>query len=86
MNTNPWFLERMAEHETDRIRREMKELRLEKEVLQAGRKVEGRTKPLLYRPGPILGIVPAFARSLVALATRFPAAPPKSKSDQQPCN
>jgi hypothetical protein len=62
MNMNPWYLERMAEHERDRIRRDMKQIRLEEEALQASRIEEKRTKALIYRPRLLLWIVPTFIK------------------------
>ena len=37
MKMNPWFLERVAEYERDRIRRDMKQIRLE-EAMRAAQK------------------------------------------------
>jgi hypothetical protein len=37
MNMNPWMLERMAEYERGRIRRDMKQIRMEEEAMRAGR-------------------------------------------------
>ena len=35
MNPNPWYLESLAEYEKDRIQRDMKQIRLEKEAMRA---------------------------------------------------
>jgi hypothetical protein len=56
MNMNPWYLERMAEYERDRIRHDMKQIRLE-EAVQAGRTQGKTTKARLYRPRLLMWIV-----------------------------
>jgi hypothetical protein len=60
MNMNPWFLEGMAQFETDRIRRDLKQIRLEEEAMQARRAEEKTIKARLYRPGLLMQIVPIF--------------------------
>ena len=60
MNTNPWFLERMAEYEMDRIQRDMKQIRLEEEAMQAGRVVENLAKARLSPPRRLMLIVPTI--------------------------
>ena len=62
MNTNPWILERMAEYERDRIRRDMKQIRLEEEAIQAGRTEEKITKARFYRPRLLMLIVCILAK------------------------
>ena len=44
MNMNPWITERMAEYQRDRIRSDMKQIRLEEEAMQAGRTEEKITE------------------------------------------
>ena len=62
MNMNPWFLEGMTQYETDRIRRDLKQIRLEEEAVQVqARRAEEKTiKARLYRPGLLMQIVPIF--------------------------
>jgi hypothetical protein len=50
MNQNPWYLERLAEYERDRIQREIKQIRLEKEAMKASSMEEKTTKARGYRP------------------------------------
>lgn len=67
MNMNPWFMERMAEYERDRIQRDMKQIRLEKEALPASRAEENIAKIRFDRPYLLMQIVPAFVRSMLCL-------------------
>ena len=62
MNMNPWYLERMVEYEQDRIRRDMKQIRLEEAATQGGRTEEKTTKARLNRPRLLLWIVPNFVK------------------------
>jgi hypothetical protein len=62
MNMNPWFLERMADYERDRIESDMKQIRLEKEAMQAGCPEENTTKTHSYRPGLFMQIAPTFTK------------------------
>lgn len=64
MNMNPWIMERMAEYETDRIRRDMKQIRLEEEAMQAGRIEEKTTKTRLYRLRLVMRIVPTLVQGM----------------------
>ena len=57
MNMNPWFLERMAEIERDRIQSDMKQIRLEEEAMRAGRTEEKTRKARLSRPRLLMRIV-----------------------------
>ena len=54
---NPWYVERMAEYQTDRIRRDMKQIRLEEEAMQARRTEEKTTQAYLYRSRLLMRIV-----------------------------
>ena len=62
MNMNPWFLERMAEYERDRIQSDMKQIRLEEEAMRAGRTEEKTTKARLYRSRLLMWIVCTLAK------------------------
>ena len=64
MNMNPWIMERMAEYERDRIRRDMKQIRLEEEAIQASRKEEKTAEARLDRPRLFLRIVPTFIKAM----------------------
>ena len=73
MNMNPWFLERMAEYERDRIRRDMKQIRLEEEAMRAGRTEEKTTKARLYRPRLLMQIVPIFVKWIFSVGRKIHA-------------
>jgi hypothetical protein len=62
MNMNPWYLERMVAYERDRIRRDMKQIRLEEEAIQAGCTEEKTTTAHLYRPRLLMWAVPNFVK------------------------
>jgi hypothetical protein len=62
VNMNPWMIETHVEYERDRIRRDMKQIRLEKEAIQAGRTEEKTTTAHLYRPRLLMWIAPTFAK------------------------
>ena len=72
MNTNPWFVERMAQYERDRIQGDMRQIRLEEEALQASH-IEGKTNKV-NSPGDrrFLWIVSMFVRlrPLLRFSTR----------------
>lgn len=82
MNTNPWFLERMAEYESDRIQRDIKQIYLEKEALQASHTEEKITKARLHRSRPLTLIVPIFVKRMFAWVDKF-ANPLKSKPEHR---
>ena len=50
MNHNPWYLEHLAEYERDRIQREIKQIRLEREAKQASSVGEKTTAVRGSRP------------------------------------
>ena len=64
MNMNPWHLERMVEYERARIRRDMKQIRLEEKAIQAqARCIEEKSKEApIYRPRLLMWIVPTFIK------------------------
>jgi len=62
MNMNPLIVERMAEYERDRIRQDMKQIRLEEEALRAGRKEEKITKARINLSRLLIPIVCMLAR------------------------
>ena len=62
MSMNPWIIEALVEYERDRIRRDMKQIRLEKEAIQTGRTEEKTTTAHLYRPRLLMWIAPTFAK------------------------
>lgn len=63
-NMNPWIVEALVEYEKERIRRDMKQIRLEEEAMQAGRAEEKTTDARLYRPRLLMRIVPTFVKSM----------------------
>jgi hypothetical protein len=71
MNTNPWFLERMAEYERDRIRRDMKQIRLEEEAMRARRPEEKTTKARLYRPRLLMQSIPIFVKWMFSVGRQM---------------
>jgi hypothetical protein len=62
MNSNPWIVDALIEYERDRIRRDMKQIRLEEEALQAGRTEEKTTKARLYRPLLLMRIMSTLVK------------------------
>ena len=62
MNMNPWIIEALVEYERDRIRRDMKQIRLEQEAMLAGRTEEKTTKAPLYRPPLLMRFVSTLVR------------------------
>jgi hypothetical protein len=67
MNQNPWYLERMGEYERDRIRDEMKQIRLEEEAMKAGHIEENKTTAHVYHPRLLTRIVPIFVKWMVSI-------------------
>ena len=66
MNNNPWIVEAMADYERDRIRRELKQIRLEEKAVKATQQIEAKTnKARVYRPGVFVRIVLATIKSLI---------------------
>lgn len=61
---NPWIMEALVEYERDRIRRDMKQIRLAKEAIQAGRTEEKTTTADLYRPRLLMWIVPSLVKRM----------------------
>jgi hypothetical protein len=61
---NPWIMEALVEYERDRIRRDMKQIRLEIEAIQAGRTEEKTTTAHLYRPRLLMWIVPTLVKRM----------------------
>lgn len=62
MNINPWFLECIAEYESDRIRPGMNQIRLEEEMMRAGRTDEKTAKARLYGSCWLMLIVYALVK------------------------
>jgi hypothetical protein len=50
MNHNPWYLERLAEYERDRIQHDIQQIRLEKEAMKASSTEAKTTKAHISRP------------------------------------
>ena len=49
MNQNPWYLERLAEYERDRIQRDIKQIRLEQKAMKANSREAKTGKARVYR-------------------------------------
>lgn len=65
MNNNPWLVDGLADYERDRIRHELKEIRLAEKAMKATQ-VEAKTsKAHVYRPGVFMRIVLAMIKSLI---------------------
>jgi hypothetical protein len=59
---NPWIVEDLIKYERERIRRDMKRIRLEHEAIQANRTGEKTTKARFYLLHLLMQIVPAFIK------------------------
>ena len=59
---NPWMMEQMADYERDRIERDIKQIRLEKEAMQARRMEEKTIKNRLPGISLLFLIASAFGR------------------------
>ena len=71
MNMNPWLIQSLVEYERERIRQDMKQIRLEEEAIQAGCTEEQTTKARLYRPRLPMSIVCILAKlRLLRMNTR----------------
>jgi hypothetical protein len=62
MNINPWIIEALVEYERDRIRRDMKQIRLEQEAMLASRREEKTTKARSYRPLLLMRIMSTLVK------------------------
>lgn len=62
MNMNPWIVEDLIKYERELIRRDMKQIRLEEEAIQASRTGEKTMKARFYRLRLLVQIVPAFIK------------------------
>jgi hypothetical protein len=61
---NPWFLEQLGNYERDRIQRDLKQIRLEKEALRNSYGEEKTDKAGLPHRSLLRGIVAALVRFL----------------------
>ena len=59
MNQNPWYVDGMAQYERDRIRSELKQIRLEEKAMKASQKASQRedNSSRAYRPNLLMRIV-----------------------------
>lgn len=71
MSMNPSILEAVAEDERDRIRRDVKPIRLEDEAMDAGRTEERTTKVRVYRPRRPRRIAAALAEWRYRVGTQI---------------
>ena len=61
-NMNPWIVEALVEYDRERIRRDMKQIRLEEEAMRAGHTEEKITKARFFRPRLLMLIVCILAK------------------------
>lgn len=66
MNQNPWYLERLAEYERDRIQRDIKQIRLEKAALKANSLEEKTTKARVFRPHLLMRVMLTTIKWLIS--------------------
>ena len=66
-NMNPWIVEALVEYERDRIRRDMKQIRLEEEAMRASRTEEKTAKARFYGPHLLMLIVPIFVKRMLCV-------------------
>jgi hypothetical protein len=65
MNNNPWLVDGLADYERDRIRGELKQIRLAEKALKATQMEAKTNKAPVYRPGVLMRIVLATIKSLI---------------------
>ena len=63
-NMNPWVIAALVEYDQERIRKEMKQIRMEEEALQAGRPEEKTIKARVRSPRLLMWIVPLFVKGV----------------------
>jgi hypothetical protein len=61
-NMNPWIIQALVEYDSERFRRNMEQIRLEEEAMQAGRTEEKTTKARAYRSRLLTLIVSTFVK------------------------
>ena len=66
MNQNPWYLERLAEYERDRIQRDIKQIRLEKAAMKASSVEEKLTRARGYRPRILMRVMLTTIKWLIS--------------------
>lgn len=66
MNHNPWYLERLAEYERDRIQRDIKQIRLEKAAMKANSLKEKTTKARVFRPRLLVRVMLTTIKWLIS--------------------
>ena len=59
---NPWIVAALVEYDRERIRHDIKQIRLEEEAMQAGRTEEKTTKARVYRSRLLTLIVSTFVK------------------------
>jgi hypothetical protein len=62
MNMYPWFLERMADYERDRIENDIKQIRLEEEAKHASRTEETSIRARLYQSHILRQVICALVK------------------------
>ena len=61
---HPWLIAALVEYDKERIRRDMKQIGLEEEALQAGYPEEKTTEARLYRPHLLVQIALTVVKSM----------------------
>ena len=67
MNQNPWYVDGLAAYERDRVRSEMKQIRLEEAAMKAGDLEQAKGKSRASRPGLLVQIVLLTMKWLVSV-------------------
>ena len=57
MNQNPWYVDGLAAYERERVRSELKQIRMEEEAMNANNLKPTKSTIRLSRPGPLVQIV-----------------------------
>jgi hypothetical protein len=65
MNQNPWYVDGLAEYERDRVRREVRQIRLEEKAMKAMQREGKPGKARAYRVSLLMGIVLAMLKWLI---------------------
>jgi len=64
-NMNPWVIAALVQYDQERIRQEVKQVRLEEEALQAGRTKERITSARFNPSRLLMWIAPTFVKSML---------------------
>ena len=67
MNQNPWYVDGLAAYERDRVRSEMKQIRLEEAAMKTSDLEQTKGKTRAPRPGLLMQIVLLTMKWLVSV-------------------